>query len=169
MEWTERWWYDLTFFLSKIALSIGISRITRKTWTRRKMIDDLTNGVLATCSWTRVFALISNTCETWWAIRVQNTFRSTAFVRVSNVISDTCTSTSSILFSTNSIRSTRTWRTWGRNFNRIVLSNNWTLTKRITSVSSKTITHWRVTDYLALSIETTSIWTWIFTFLVDAS
>jgi hypothetical protein len=49
------------------------------------------------------------------------------------------------------------------------LTNQRTLTKRITSVSIQTVTHGSVAHNFAFCIKTTCIWTRIFAFLVDAS
>lgn len=168
MVWYE-YFYFLTFVLFEIALSIRVSRITRDTWARREMVDNLTNSIQATCSRTRIFTLIAYTSKTRGAIRIQNTFGPATFIRITEIPTYTCASTRTILFSTNSIWSTRTW--WARisNFYRVILSHNWTLTKRITSVSVYTVAHRSMTNNFAFSIETTSTCTRIFALLIYAS
>lgn len=135
MKWNV-WWWILTFILFKTALSERIAGVTRNTCTRRKMIHNLANSIQATCSRTRILAFVSNTCKTWGTIGIQNAFRSTTFIRVSEIIIYTCASTCTVLFTTNGIWTARTRSARSRNFYRIVLSNEGTLTKRISSVST---------------------------------
>ena len=134
------------------------------------MVYNLTNSIQATCSRTRIFAFVVNASKAWRTIRVQNAFGSATFVRIANIVFYASASACAVLFSTESVWTTRTWWTRSWNFNRVdFLANQRALTKRITSIASQTIAHRCMTNNFALSIESASIWTRIFTFLVDAS
>lgn len=88
--------------------------IARETWVANaagQMVDHLTNSVLSASSRTRVLTFVPDASSVRWAIGVQHAFRSTSFVRITNVIFDTGTGTSSILFATYGVSAARRWRT----------------------------------------------------------
>lgn len=173
-EWfcnTYEYWYvwDLTFTLFKCALSKWITRVSRDASTRREMVHNLTNGVQTTCSRTWIFTFVVYASKAWGTIRVEDAFWSATFIRISNVITNAWTSARTILFSTDCVGAAWTRRAWSWNFNWIILTYFRTIAERIARITSQAITHWCMTNNLALCIYSTSIWTGIFTLLINAS
>lgn len=83
-----------------------------KSWhtsARGQVINNLTNSILATYSWTGIEAFVSYTCLIGGTVRVKNTLRSTTFIGITYVLGKATTRPCVILLLTNGIGSTR-WR-----------------------------------------------------------
>lgn len=87
----------LTRFIddNNMAVLIRISCISRYTITCWHVISDLTDCCRSTYTWTRIFALIFNTCFVVWTVLIYNTFRSTRFIWIAKIAFFTNASSSS--------------------------------------------------------------------------
>lgn len=101
----------LTFSLN-CANSEWISGITFSANAGGQVINDLTNCIGTTCTRTGIFTFVSNACFISRTIRTESTFRSTAFIGISNIIWNTRTRARSILFFAYRIWPTRRWDAW---------------------------------------------------------
>jgi hypothetical protein len=162
-----RW--DLTFVLLENTLPEWISGVTRYARAGWQMIDNLTDGILATSSGTRIFAFAVDASKVGRTIRVQDTFGSAAFIRVSDIIAHASASTSSVLLFAYCIGTARTGRARSSDFHWIVLANFRAVTEWIAGVATDAIAHRSVTDNTAFSVLTTSVGARVLALLVDAS
>lgn len=83
-----------------------MASVTGETRTRRQMIDNLTLGIRATSSWTRVLALGSDASSSGRAIRAHDALWTTALVRVAKIVGQTGARTYSVLLFANGVRAT---------------------------------------------------------------
>lgn len=127
----------------------------------------MTKCILTTSSRTWVDTLVSNTGFVGGTVRVEHTFRATAFIRISKVFVETSARAGAILFSTNCIGSTWTWYTWVYKFYN-VMSDWLTASEWIAFITVNTLAVWRVTHDSTFCILTTSTRARISTFLIDA-
>ena len=105
-----------------------------------------------------------------WTFCVDQTFWSTTHIRISNVIWNTSTRTSSVSWGTNGICSTWRWVTWINYF--WFCDDFWdqrTSRERISSVSSWTITNGIMIDSCTPCIVATSSYTWVTALVLDTS
>lgn len=99
---------SLTYF-DKTATSCRITFVSNQTKTNWSMILNTTLCVDSTDSRAWIFTFVVNTCFCTIAIRVLNTFRSAAGVRISEVFWQTTARSSSISFLAFSICAARRW------------------------------------------------------------
>jgi hypothetical protein len=162
----NKWFLTVTWFNS--AKSERISSVALIASTRWKMIHNLAVCILATCPWARILAFISYTGAIWRAIRIQNTFRSATFIRISNIVGRTGTCSCTILFSALCIWSTRVWIAWSRCFINWFFLHNWALSEWISTITCQTDAHWSMANHTTFCIGSTGSRTRISAFLVDA-
>lgn len=93
----------LTLFLNDIALGEWITSKSYLARAKRSMIDNLANSVVSAESWTRILTFGPDASSVCRAVRIDNTFWSTPFVRVANVIREALARRSAILFVTDCV------------------------------------------------------------------
>ena len=98
-----------------------ISNVSFITSTGWYVVSNLTAGIDATDSRTRVNAFVSLACFVGGTVRVYNTFRSTCYIGISKVFRYTLAGCCSVSILTNSIGTTGSWITWVNFF-----YNSWT-------------------------------------------
>lgn len=79
----------LTKLFEYVAISKWITSVTQFTTAYWNMIDYIAVGIKTTSSWTRILTLVSYTGTVGWTIGIDNTFRSTIFIRISIEIGQT--------------------------------------------------------------------------------
>lgn len=133
------------------------------------MVDYLAFRILPTYSRTRILTFISNTCFVRWTVGNECTFRSTAFIRISNIIWQTNTRTCTILFPALCINTTRGRNTGRRSLHHWQFKFFLTMNEWITNKSNQTGTIGCVTDDFTLCICATYTNAWVFTLLINTS
>lgn len=103
------WWWSWRRCWTTIFKRI--SDVTWSTSTQRQMVHNLTICVWSANTRTRILAFIKDTSLVGRAISIQDTLWSTTFVWITNVVSNARTRSSSVLFTANSIHTTRRWMT----------------------------------------------------------
>lgn len=142
----------LTFLWNDATVSERISGISNNTSTRWQMIDWLALGVCSTRAWARILAFVVYASLVRRTIRVESTFWSTAFIRISNVVLDTLASTCTILFPTNGVSSARRWNAWRGSFLNWFFNLQSTLNEWIADKTLQTYAVWRVANNSTISV-----------------
>lgn len=142
---------DLTGWWNWGAESEGVTSETSVATTRREMIDNLAQGILATGAWARVQALIPKAGSIGRAIGVHRAFWTATFVRVADVLGQTHTRTSSVSLLTQGIAST--WRGIAgvENFGQHILLDV-ALEERISEISWRANAVWCVAHHSAFGV-----------------
>lgn len=70
------------------------------------MVHDLAHGVLAACAGAWILTFVSDASSVRRAVAVENAFRPTAFVRVTDVLWEAGAGTGSVLLSADGVRAT---------------------------------------------------------------
>lgn len=117
------------------------------------MVDNLALGVLAAGSGTRILTFVPNAGTVRRTIGVQDTLGATTFVRISKVILDAGTRTSTVLLPTVGVGAARTWDTRGQILFGIVGLNELAAGERIAGVSFLARTARRVVHHGTLGVE----------------
>jgi len=159
----------LTFILLYMTVSIRVSSVALSTSTWRWMIYYLAISVLATGSWARILTSVQPTSPIRWTIGVNSAFRSTALVRITEVLRKALTSSSAILFSANGVRSTRARIARLNVLTRRFLLSNITLREWISLVALNAYTNGCMTYNTAFGVMAAGSWTWVATFLINTS
>jgi len=89
-----------------------VSGVTREATAGWLMVINLALSINSACSHAWIFALVVNASLRMSAIRILNTFRSAALVRITSVIRQTSARSRAIMFFTNGIRTARRRIAW---------------------------------------------------------
>lgn len=132
------------------------------------MIDNLALGILATCAWTGITALLIEAGAIRGTIRIDHTLGSTTLVGITKVFGQALTGAGTAAFLALGINSTGT-RVAGLQDLNGCLPNWAALGKWISGETRFTQAHRGVAEDATVGIKSTETWTGIHTLLVDTS
>lgn len=146
-----------------------IASVSIVACANRCMIHCLTLSVGTTSSRAWILTFILLTYPIWRAVCIHRTFRSAAFIRISEVSSRTNTRSCIITFIANSITSARWWSARSRSLSRCHVVMHATIYERIANVSLRAHTIWSMTNDAAFCHGTACSDTRITALVVNAS
>lgn len=101
---------DLTWFiLHNATVAIRISGVAIEAVAGSQVIDNLALGILATCTWTGITALLIEAGAIRWTIRVHYALRTAALVGIAKVLGQALTRASTAAFLALGIDAAGTW------------------------------------------------------------
>lgn len=155
-------------FLLHIAVGIRISGKTGQTVAIGQMIAHMTFGITATGAGAGIFAFAIKAGQLCGTVRIDDTFRATAFIGITLEFWQTLAGSYAITFKAFGIGAAGTGLTGTKHFPYGLISKRTAKTKRISSMANGTIAHWRMIDDATFCIGAAHSRTGILTFLIDA-